>query len=418
MPPKKKPDTSKKADQKKKEKIIEDKTFGLKNKKGAKTQKYIQQVQHQVKYGNAPKKHQDQPTLSKKDEKKKELEELNQIFRPVASQKIDKGVDPKSVLCAFYKSGQCSKGDKCKFSHDLTIERKSEKKSLYFDARNEDDNMENWDEDKLKEVVEKKHGEREKKLPSTEIICKYFLEVAIESNKYGWFWTCPNGGDNCHYRHALPPGFVLKKDKKKEKKEDITIEELVEIERSKLGYNLAKITLESFNEWKKKKRKEKQEKDRCEMDRKKAEYKAGKNIGLSGREMFTFNPDLAADNDMDEGEAAMDIVREQEDNDDNDIVKEIDIEEITHMAKESDNSGTQCADMKRNFTQSDDDTDKQQQRITNNESNDKTNVQQQQNNDDDDNGDDIINEPIDESLFAEEAELLEDLENELEAVKI
>lgn len=212
---------------------------------------------------------------------------------------------------------------------------------------------------------------------------------------------------------------MLKKDKKKEKKEDITIEELVEIERSKLGYNLAKITLESFNEWKKKKRKEKQEKDRCEMDRKKAEYKAGKNIGLSGREMFTFNPDLAADNDMDEGEAAMDIVREQEDNDDNDIVKEIDIEEITHMAKESDNSGTQCADMKRNFTQSDDDTDKQQQRITNNESNDKTNVQQQQqNNDDDDNGDDIINEPIDESLFAEEAELLEDLENELEAVKI
>lgn len=127
----------------------------------------------------------EQPTVSKKDEKKKELEELNQIFRPVASQKIDKGVDPKSVLCAFYKSGQCSKGDKCKFSHDLTIERKSEKKSLYFDARNEDDNMENWDEDKLKEVVEKKHGEREKKLPTTEIICKFFLEgmmIMIISN--------------------------------------------------------------------------------------------------------------------------------------------------------------------------------------------------------------------------------------------
>nr|XP_027197768.1 zinc finger CCCH domain-containing protein 15-like [Dermatophagoides pteronyssinus] len=410
MPPKKKPDTSKKADLKKKEKIIEDKTFGLKNKKGAKTQKYIQQVQHQVKYGNSSKKNLEQPTVSKKDEKKKELEELNQIFRPVASQKIDKGVDPKSVLCAFYKSGQCSKGDKCKFSHDLTIERKSEKKSLYFDARNEDDNMENWDEDKLKEVVEKKHGEREKKLPTTEIICKFFLE-AIESNKYGWFWNCPNGGDNCHYRHALPPGFVLKKDKKKEKKEDITIDELVEIERSKLGYNLTKITLESFNEWKKKKRKEKQEKERSEMDRKKAEYRAGKNIGFSGREMFTFNPDLAADNDMDEGEAAMDIVREQ-DNDDIDNVKEIDIDEITMMANESDNSGTQCAEMKRNFAQTDDDTDKQQQRITN-ESNE-TNGQ----NNDDNNGDDIINEPIDESLFADEAELLDDLENELDAVKL
>lgn len=33
-------------------------------------------------------------------------------------------VDPKSVLCAFYKQGQCTKGAKCKFSHDLLIERK------------------------------------------------------------------------------------------------------------------------------------------------------------------------------------------------------------------------------------------------------------------------------------------------------
>ena len=101
---------------------------------------------------------------------------MNAIFKPVASQKVEKGVDPKSVLCAFFKSGQCGKGDKCKFSHDLTIERKSEKKSLYFDKRENEDNMENWDEEKLKEVVEKKHGEREKKLPPTDIICKHFLE--------------------------------------------------------------------------------------------------------------------------------------------------------------------------------------------------------------------------------------------------
>ena len=40
-------------------------------------------------------------------------------------------MDPKSVLCAFFKQGQCYKGDKCKFSHDLTIERKSEKRSVY-----------------------------------------------------------------------------------------------------------------------------------------------------------------------------------------------------------------------------------------------------------------------------------------------
>lgn len=60
----------------------------------------------------------------------------------------------------------------------MTVERKSEKKSLYFDDRKED-NMEDWDEDKLKEVVEKKHGEREKKLPPTDIICKHFIEGKI-----------------------------------------------------------------------------------------------------------------------------------------------------------------------------------------------------------------------------------------------
>ena len=44
-------------------------------------------------------------------------------------------MDPKSVLCAFFKQGACTKGDKCKFSHDLAIERKAEKRSLYDDGK-------------------------------------------------------------------------------------------------------------------------------------------------------------------------------------------------------------------------------------------------------------------------------------------
>ena len=51
---------------------------------------------------------------------------------------FDLGADPKSVLCAFFKQGQCTKGDKCKFSHDLTLERKCEKRSVYIDARDEE----------------------------------------------------------------------------------------------------------------------------------------------------------------------------------------------------------------------------------------------------------------------------------------
>ena len=71
------------------------------------------------------------------------------------------GVDPKSVLCAFFKQGLCKKGDKCKFSHDPEVERRSAKRSVYTDGRGEDDeedNMDDWDDDKLADVVNKKHG--------------------------------------------------------------------------------------------------------------------------------------------------------------------------------------------------------------------------------------------------------------------
>src|SRR5690349_16171575 len=106
------------------------------------------------------------------------------------------------------------------------------------------DTMENWDEKKLNEVVLSKHGNPR---ATTTIVCKYFLK-AIEEKKYGWFWVCPNGlsmrwcsgtchleltqtalafatpGDNCKYRHALPPGFVLKTEKtKKEDNKEISL---------------------------------------------------------------------------------------------------------------------------------------------------------------------------------------------------
>jgi len=69
MPPKKVPaSASKKTETKKKEKIIEDKTFGLKNKKGSKQQKFIQQVEKQVKSGGL---HPVKPLDAKKEEKEK-----------------------------------------------------------------------------------------------------------------------------------------------------------------------------------------------------------------------------------------------------------------------------------------------------------------------------------------------------------
>ena len=47
------------------------------------------------------------------------------------------------MVCAFYKQGQCSKGDKCKFSHDIALDRKGEKRSIYVDARDGEDDLQN-----------------------------------------------------------------------------------------------------------------------------------------------------------------------------------------------------------------------------------------------------------------------------------
>jgi hypothetical protein len=255
------------------------------------------------------------------------------LFKPVIpSQKIDAGTDPKSVLCAFFKQGQCTKGDKCKFSHDLNVERKAEKRSIYVDAREaENETMENWDENKLKEVVEKKHSAE--KTNATTIICKFFLE-AVEKSLYGWFWECPNGGAKCMYRHALPPGYVLKKDKKKDdKKDEISLEELIETERAGLGAATTKVTLETFLAWKKRKIEEKKAAALEEEKKKLKDFKSGKQFGISGREMFSFNPDLVNDAmDGDEGEVAFDYVREQDENESD--FKEIDFSALSAGLKE------------------------------------------------------------------------------------
>ncbi|XP_019952350.1 zinc finger CCCH domain-containing protein 15 [Paralichthys olivaceus] len=348
MPPKKPVPVAgnKKTQEKKKEKIIEDKTFGLKNKKGAKQQKFIKNVTQQVKHGQQGAKTEGDKTTKKAD-KKKDLDELNELFKPVvAAQKVSKGVDPKSVLCAFFKQGQCTKGDKCKFSHDLSMERKCEKRSLYVDERDEDlekDTMDNWDEKKLEEVVNKKHGEAEKKKSKTHIVCKYFLD-AIENNKYGWFWMCPGGGGECMYRHALPPGFVLKKDKKKEEKEEeISLEELVENERAALGPNVTRITLETFLAWKKRKRQEKVDKAREEMEKKKADFKAGKSLIVSGREVFEFHPELVDDDDAEADDTRYASDDEEDDQEEIDTSQIQDIDLSRFVPQEVDNTGITVA---------------------------------------------------------------------------
>lgn len=199
-------------------KIVEDKTFGMKNKKGSSAKKQIAQLTSQAASAKTPEQRRKDAEKAQREKEKEASEqakrETAELFKPVQVQKVPFGVDPKTVLCQFFKQGHCEKGKKCKFSHDLSVERKGEKKNLYQDTREgekeaeEDerkkDDMADWDEAKLRQVVTSKHGNPK---TTTDKVCKYFIE-AVENGKYGWFWQCPNGGDKCMYKHSLPPGYV------------------------------------------------------------------------------------------------------------------------------------------------------------------------------------------------------------------
>ncbi|KMZ69783.1 Zinc finger CCCH domain-containing protein 11 [Zostera marina] len=284
MPPK---DKQSKADLAKKQKNVEDKTFGLKNKKKSKSvQKYVQNIQASAQPKPDPSK---LAAKKKKDEDKAREKELNDLFKVAVTQpKVPVGVDPKSILCEFFKAGMCAKGFKCKFSHDLNVQRKGEKIDIYSDKRDAG-TMEDWDQDTLEKVVAEKNMEYNHNKP-TDIICKFFLD-AVEKKQYGWFWVCPNGSKGCHYRHALPPGYILKSQMKAllaEESSKVSIEEEIENQRAKTTHHTT-MTTEIFNEWKRKKIAER------EAGMALLQAERVKNDRMSGRELFMANASLFVD---------------------------------------------------------------------------------------------------------------------------
>jgi hypothetical protein len=119
----------KKAEKKKQEKIIEDRTFGLKNKNKSKVvQKFIKGVESTVKHKGQGEQALLNQQFADKAAKKKSREEeafLNSLMKSVTvikQKELEEGEESKNVLCQYFKAGCCEKGDECEFSHDLNIE--------------------------------------------------------------------------------------------------------------------------------------------------------------------------------------------------------------------------------------------------------------------------------------------------------
>lgn len=229
-------------------------------------------------------------------------------------------VDHKKTLCAYFKAGVCEKGKKCKFSHDLSLEdNRGMAIDLYSDPRS-------------------KIG----KCPDTIITCRNFLD-AVEKNLYGFNWTCANNGDACQYRHMLPQGYVLNRDKnnqqddEEDEEEEMTLEEKIEEERAALCYDdLTPVTFESFMKWKADKaaRKQAELEAKIAAEMAKGKKDKGQMQFMSGRALFQYNPELFETADDDGVE---DIVFEDEE-------ERKDAGAATHNASESEEEKKEDSD--------------------------------------------------------------------------
>ncbi|CAK85390.1 unnamed protein product (macronuclear) [Paramecium tetraurelia] len=318
---------SKKSEKKKQEKIIEDRTFGLKNKnKSKQVQNFCKGVAQQVKHsGVSLSKLQSEEYERKKIERQLEEEDrlmqsLYKTVEKVKEEESEEEVDPKSILCEYYKQGLCQKGKKCMYSHDMSLEQKTAMLDLYTDQReqmgDEWDSCQNWDEKTLKDIVEANEKTYKSQIPSAKV-CDYFLD-ALEKGKYGWRWVCPNGM-TCHYKHCLPQGYVFRKKEESKQKQEGDLEEEIDEQISQLQKGGTKITKEVFEKWKQERAEKKKleaEKQKIEEQKKKGAKQTGGNSQMTGRALFVYDPSLFIDDD--EAEKDYERVEQIDENDEED----------------------------------------------------------------------------------------------------
>jgi hypothetical protein len=275
-----------------KKKVVADATFGMKNKKGKKGQEVAKQIQSSgVSKDEIKRQEAKEKAKAEKQLKWEREQEAAALFKKVEEKQKPQvapvGVNPKTILCIYFKKGHCQAGDACKFAHDFEVEHKAQTKDMYTDTRdgaNIDINgdMKDWDENTLRTMLKRKEVGRPANASNQ--VCKHFVK-AIEASQWGWFWECPNGNDKCVYRHALPPDYVLKKDRKKEQIESRPLELVLEEERASLTGTGTKVTPETFAAWKEKNRLAKEKEMKKAGQERAQQLKSGK-VRMTGKEIM------------------------------------------------------------------------------------------------------------------------------------
>ncbi|AFN83759.1 CCCH-type zinc finger-containing protein [Encephalitozoon romaleae SJ-2008] len=181
-------------------KELEEKAFGLKNKKQkAAILKQIESL-----------------NLKEQLEKKERMKREEKKNVPV-KQVIPVGVDPKTIQCINFLNKMCTDGDACKFAHGEV------------------------------KKVEKPKEENVSSGPRR--ICQFLID-ALNSGEYSNDWKCPF--PKCSDIHRLV-------DIKENTQVELSLEEYIELSRQSLPEKLTPLTEETFKQWKARKQKEEKE---------------------------------------------------------------------------------------------------------------------------------------------------------------
>eukprot|EP00933_Yihiella_yeosuensis_P003811 TRINITY_DN10713_c0_g1_i1.p1 TRINITY_DN10713_c0_g1~~TRINITY_DN10713_c0_g1_i1.p1 ORF type:complete len:361 (-),score=143.62 TRINITY_DN10713_c0_g1_i1:168-1250(-) len=304
MPPK-----ASKAEQKQREKVAVDKTFGMKNKnKSKQVQKYIKSIQNNA--TGAPKGGKEEAERKAREEKQKDVQKaalMNSLFN-MATDKRGRAYDPVAKKKAKEAEEEAIASGK---------KLKDEVKKEIIEGLANTIRMTNQKGVRMSEIgghaiiqaLKTKHADVFKTIQ---------LLLFIKANDKV-FWMDEDDAESTN------PIIRCKEDVDAEVAPDERpIEEILEERRAALPPGGTPVTEESFQAWKIKKEEErlaKVEEERLEKEKssKKGGDKSKTLIGMSGRDLFTYDASLFVDDEGAVGADLYDEREEVEDDDENEI---------------------------------------------------------------------------------------------------